>query len=99
MSIDPPLIEAPSERSSDVLLLFITRVLRMLAYGSSALVLGLYLKALQFDGVQIGLLISMTLVGDAVFSLWITAVADRVGRRRMLIAGALLMVLGGVIFG
>jgi MFS family permease len=82
----------------DVPVLFVTRVVRMLAYGSSALVLGLYLLALQFDNRQIGLLVTMTLVGDAVISLWISTVADRVGRKSMLIAGALLMVLGGAVF-
>ncbi|HEV3082205.1 MAG TPA: MFS transporter [Gemmataceae bacterium] len=83
---------------SDVVLLFATRVLRMLAYGSSSLVLVLYLAALDFDERQIGLLLAMTLLGDAAISLWITTVADRLGRKRMLIAGSLLMVLGGVVF-
>ena len=82
----------------DVRLLFLTRILRMLAYGSSALVLALYLAALQFDERQIGLLLTMTLVGDAVISLWISTVADRIGRKWMLVWGAALMVLGGAVF-
>src|SRR5207253_10619755 len=82
----------------DVRLLFLTRILRMLAYGSSALVLALYLAALQFDERQIGLLLAMTLVGDAVISLWISTVADRIGRKWMLVWGAALMVLGGAVF-
>ena len=40
----------------------------------------------------------MTLLGDTVISLWITTAADRIGRRRMLILGALLMVLVGGVF-
>jgi len=83
---------------SDVPLLFVTRVLRMLAYGSSSLILVLYLAALQFDEAQIGLLLTMTLIGDAIISLWITTLADRLGRKRMLIAGALLMLFGGGMF-
>ena len=47
---------------------------------------------------QIGLLLGLTLAGDAVISLWLTTNADRLGRRRMLIAGALLMLLAGVVF-
>src|SRR5438132_4805886 len=70
----------------------------MIAYGSSALVLGLYLAAVGLDEWHIGLLITMTLGGDAVISLWITLVADRIGRKRMLLAGALLMTLGGAVF-
>ncbi len=47
---------------------------------------------------QIGLLLSLTLVGDASVTLWITTTADRLGRRRMLILGALLMTLAGGVF-
>jgi predicted MFS family arabinose efflux permease len=38
------------------------------------------------------------MVGDALVSFWITTSADRIGRRRMLIAGALLMAAGGIAF-
>jgi hypothetical protein len=38
------------------------------------------------------------LAGDAVLSLWITTSADRLGRRRMLVLGAGLMVLAGALF-
>src|SRR5207253_4096457 len=41
---------------------------------------------------------TMTLIGDAAISLWISTVADRFGRKRMLIAGALLMTFGGAMF-
>jgi MFS family permease len=40
----------------------------------------------------------MTLVGDTGISLWLTASADRIGRKRMLIVGAGLMTLGGLGF-
>src|SRR4029078_11162176 len=40
----------------------------------------------------------LTLLGDAVISLWITTRADRIGRKRMLIAGSALMILAGVLF-
>jgi predicted MFS family arabinose efflux permease len=38
------------------------------------------------------------MIGDALVSFWITTSADRIGRKRMLIAGALLMAAGGVAF-
>jgi MFS family permease len=82
----------------DVRLLFGTRVLRMFAYGAMSLVLVLYLAEVGFGTGQIGLLLTMTLLGDTVISLWITTAADRVGRRRMLILGSGLMVLGGAVF-
>jgi MFS family permease len=92
--------EAAALRSlnRDGRLLFLTRVVRMFAYGFLAVVLALYLTQIGLDEGQIGLLFSATLVGDAVISLWIAAVADRVGRRRMLILGAGLLVLAGIVF-
>ena len=41
---------------------------------------------------------TMTLAGDVVMSLLVALVADRVGRRRILFAGGLLMVLSGAVF-
>lgn len=79
-------------------LLFVTRILRMFAYGSLAVILALYLVQLGLSEVQIGLLLALTLAGDAALSLWLTTNADRIGRRRMLIVGAMLMLVAGVVF-
>ncbi len=82
----------------DGLLLFATRAVRMLAYGFLSVVLVLYLKAEGLEEQQIGVLLSMTLLGDMVISLWITTAADRIGRKRMLILGSALMILVGCVF-
>jgi MFS family permease len=82
----------------DVRLLFATRILRMAAYGALAVILGLYLAQLGFSEKKIGLLLTLTLVGDTAISLWLTVVADRVGRRRVLIVGSLLMIVAGAAF-
>jgi MFS family permease len=79
-------------------LLFTTRVLRMFGYGFLAVVLVLYLAALGLDGLTIGAILTLTLVGDTLVSLWLTTNADRIGRRRVLIAGSLLMVGAGALF-
>lgn len=86
------------ELTRDARLLFAARAARMFAYGSLAVVLALYLAALGFDGVRIGLLLSLTLVGDTLISLWLTTHADGLGRRRVLVAGAGLMLLAGIAF-
>jgi MFS family permease len=78
--------------------LFITRIARMFGYGFLSVVLILYLEQVGLSQVHIGLLLTLTLIGDTIISLWITTNADRIGRRRMLIAGALLMVFAGVLF-
>jgi MFS family permease len=78
--------------------LFASRILRMFAYGSLAVVLVLYLASLGLDAFTIGAILTLTLVGDTIISLWLTTHADRIGRRRVLIAGSLLMVVAGVAF-
>ena len=51
------------------------------------------------SGPAIGLLFTLTLAGDAGITLWITTTADRIGRKRMLVLGAALMVMAGAVFG
>jgi MFS family permease len=84
--------------SSQTRLLFLTRMVRMLAYGFLSVVLILFLSAEGLDTVQIGVLLTMALLGDTVISLWITTAADRIGRRKMLMVGALLMAMAGIAF-
>src|SRR6201997_2270283 len=79
-------------------LLFLTRFLRLFAYGSLSVVLVFYLIGLGLSESQTGLLLTLTLVGDTVVSLYLTTRADRIGRRRMLIVGAILMAAAGVAF-
>ncbi len=85
-------------RNPDVGVLFLTRGVRLFAYGFISVVLVLYLTASGLSETQTGLLLTLTLIGDAAVSLWITTRADRVGRKRMLLAGAALMFLAGVVF-
>lgn len=82
----------------DALLLFGARIIRMFAYGFLSVILALYLDALGYGKVEIGLLLSLTLVGDTLISLWMTTSADRLGRRRMLFCGAVLMLFAGALF-
>jgi MFS family permease len=83
---------------ADGYILFGTRVIRMFAYGFLSVVLVLYLAHLGLSEGLIGLLLSLTLIGDAAVSLWMTTTADRIGRRRILMAGAGLMLFAGVLF-
>ena len=86
----------PSKR--DVTLLFATRITRLFAYGFLSVVLALYLAQTGLSEGQIGALFTLTLIGDAALSLWMTTSADRLGRQRMLLLGAVLMVIAGAVF-
>src|SRR5512143_264072 len=78
--------------------LFITRLTRMFGYGFLSVVLVLYLAELGFSETAIGLLLTLTFLGDTLISLWLTTRADRFGRRRTLLAGALLMIFAAGLF-
>jgi len=70
----------------------------MFAYGLLSIVLVLYLIEVGLAEWEVGVLLSLTLAGDTAISLWLTTTADRLGRRRTLIAGAILMMLAGIAF-
>src|SRR4051812_21094437 len=93
-----PEFDALRTLSPDGRLLFATRTVRLFAYGFLAIILGLYLSASGLSDTQIGFVLSVTLLGDAAISLPVTIIADRLGRRKMLIFGAGLMIMAGVIF-
>jgi MFS family permease len=82
----------------DIPLLFSTRIIRLFCYGFLSVVLALYLSESGFTETQIGLLFTLTLIGDAVITLWLTTSADRFGRKRTLLFGALLMAGAGLVF-
>jgi hypothetical protein len=86
-------LEAVRALTPDGRLLFGARCARLFAYGFLSVALVLYLSAVGLSDRQIGLLLTMTLLGDTVISLGISTAADRTGRRAMLIVGALLMTL------
>jgi len=79
-------------------LLFLTRFVRLFSYGMLGVVLVFYLTSLGLNESQTGLLLTLTLLGDTAVSLVLTTRADRIGRRRMLIAGAILMASAGLGF-
>jgi MFS family permease len=85
-------------KNKDITLLFSTRIVRLFCYGFLSVVLALYLVQVGLSDQQIGLLFTLTLAGDAGISLWLTTSADRFGRRRTLLAGALLMIAAGLVF-
>jgi MFS family permease len=82
----------------DISLLFTTRIVRLFCYGFLSVVLALYLTQVGLTEQLIGLLFTLTLAGDAGITLWLTTSADRFGRRRTLLVGALLMVAAGLVF-
>jgi MFS family permease len=110
MTTDRPTAEPPPAPTDDSLIaslrdlgpdgrvLFALRSIRLFAYGFLAVVLVLYLVAAGLQPIGVGAVLTLTLIGDTVVSLWLTTHADRLGRRRVLIVGSLLVVVAGVVF-
>ena len=82
----------------DTKILCVQRFVRLCAYGTSTLILVLYLSSLGISDGRIGLFMTLTLLGDVVISYVLTIFADRLGRRRVLGAGGGLMAMSGVVF-
>jgi MFS family permease len=70
----------------------------MFAYGVGSVILVLHLSAAGVSDARVGLLLSLTLLGDVAVSLAVTTRADRLGRRRMLALGGVLVVAAGAVF-
>jgi MFS family permease len=84
--------------SRDGRLLFAACGVRSFAYGFLSVILGLYLDAAGVSATAIGWIFTAALAGGAVMTIIITSVADALGRKNLLILGAVLMALAGWVF-
>ena len=75
------------------------RGLRQLAYGGLSVILGVVLADEGFSPTAIGVLITVSLLGDMAGTYVIGLFADSWGRRRTLALLALLMAATGIVFG
>ena len=57
-----------------------------------------YLKELDFDSKNVGLLFTLTLLGDAIISILMTSNADKWGRRKTLILSAFFSIFTAITF-
>jgi MFS family permease len=88
----------PPGASADALRVLAARGIRAFGDGFVALLLPIYLVELNFSPVEIGAIVTSTLVGTALLTLWIGWIANRHSRRLLLLAAALLMAATGVGF-
>jgi MFS family permease len=84
--------------SLDGWLLFFSKTIRMFSYGFLAVMLVIYLQEVGFTDDSIGLLFTLTLLGDALISIVLTTHADSWGRRRTLLIGSALAILTSIMF-
>jgi MFS family permease len=82
----------------DAYIIIALRSLRMFTAGIPSLILALFFASLKFPDSRIGIFMTLTLLGDVMLSLLLTLVADKLGRRRILFMGSVMMAGSGVVF-
>jgi MFS family permease len=88
----------PAGASRDALRILAARALRGFADGFASLLLPIYLLELGFGALAIGAIVTSTLIGTALLTLWIGFAANRHSRRGLLLAAGLLMAATGAGF-
>jgi len=83
---------------TDIALLFTARGVRGLGDGFAIIILPAYLSAIGFDAAQIGIIVSASLFGTALFTLAVGFIAPRHDLRTFLLGGAVLMACTGLAF-
>src|SRR5207244_923621 len=91
--------EDKRDRRAPARLILLMRGLRQFCYGLLAVILGVWLAEEGFSPAAIGILITVSLVGDMAGTYVIGLFADSWGRRRTLALLSLLMAATGVVFG
>ncbi|KAI5969953.1 hypothetical protein CANMA_000993 [Candida margitis] len=84
--------------SWDVYIIIALRMIRLIGFGSTSLILALYLKALGIDESYIGFFMTLTFVGDLITSFLLSLVTDQIGRKRVLILCSVVMLATGFVF-
>jgi MFS family permease len=87
------------EFNRDTWVLMGSKAVRLYSYGFLAVMLVIYLRTLSFSNSNIGVLLTLTLLGDAVVSIYLTSHADHtIGRKNSLLIGSGIAVLTSFIF-
>jgi MFS family permease len=85
----------PPGTSADALRVLAARGVRAFGDGFVALLLPVYLVELGFSAFAIGAIVTSTLIGTALLTLWVGWVANRHSRRLLLLVSAMLMAATG----
>jgi len=83
---------------SNILLLYCARAARGFGDGFATIVLPAYLTLIGYDPIQIGIVATASLLGTALFTLAVGAIAPRYDLRTLMLGGACLMMLTGLAF-
>ncbi|MBX3153059.1 MFS transporter [Candidatus Obscuribacterales bacterium] len=86
-----------SNGSCNLLLLCIAKTIRTMGFGAISIVLALFLLNRGFSSTEVGLLLSATLLEDALITTLAASVANRIGVRKVLFIACAVIVCGGIV--
>ncbi|HZD11990.1 MAG TPA: MFS transporter, partial [Candidatus Binatus sp.] len=78
-------------------IILLEKAVRTVPYGFLLVLFPIYLAQLNFNGFEIGVVLTLTVSTSAFYTFTASLVADRLGRRRILIIFALMDALAGAI--
>jgi MFS family permease len=96
-SVDEPVHEAPlglSWLNRDLMWLFVLRALRSISQGYLGIILPLYLVALGYGAEALGILLAVSAIAAAGISTVVGVLADRFGRKPLLVVISLMLASG-----
>ncbi|KAI3405809.2 hypothetical protein KGF56_001416 [Candida oxycetoniae] len=73
-------------------------MIRLIGFGSTSLILALYLKKLDISESYIGYFMTITFLGDLISSFYLSLITDQIGRKKILLLCCVLMVITGAVF-
>jgi MFS family permease len=88
----------PPGASADAFLVLAARGVRAFGDGFVALLLPIYLVELGFSALAVGAIVTSTLIGTAILTLWVGWIANVYSRRLLLLLAAVLMAATGAGF-
>ena len=88
----------PPGATGDAVRILVARGIRAFGDGYVALLLPIYFVDLGFSAFAIGAIVTSTLIGTALLTLWVGWIANRYSRRLLLMAAAVLMAATGAGF-
>lgn len=86
-----------SNGSNNLILLCIAKTIRTMGFGAISIVLALFLLERGFSSAEVGMLLSATLLEDAVLTTLAASVANRIGVRNVLFIACAVIVFGGIV--
>lgn len=93
-----PMLTTSRWMNADGRRVVMARAIRSFGYGFTSILLGITLTSAGFSTLEVGLVLTAALVGDIIAIVLVALFADRIGRRRVLVFLALLMVGSGLAF-